>query len=179
MKTQNTVAKRLAKLPHIISLPEPLPEPPELKRLIEARLVEVSSEQSHLDFRNEDQALEFAVNKCVLAILEHHLTDLCAESPEVNQPLASPEPSKFSGPTKINFSQTTGSSGSDIPPQPHPTGSQVGPGGSDPVRGGSDPVDSVLLAPPFASFERRRLPASPSNFGRLCSGPCCFSEDVF
>jgi hypothetical protein len=72
----NPIAKRLARMPHVITLPAHTPEPHELARLIEARIAELHAEQLRLDLRDEDQQFEFGVNRCILAILKQHLDEL-------------------------------------------------------------------------------------------------------
>src|SRR2546429_8246132 len=84
----NPVAKRLARMPHVIALPAETPEPPELKRLVEARIAELNAEQLRLNLRDEDQAFEFAANKAILAILKQHLDELRHDFPEIDAPSA-------------------------------------------------------------------------------------------
>src|SRR5205823_3853067 len=81
----NPIGKRLARMPHIIALPAETPPPSELKRLIEARIAEIESEQLRLDQRDEDQAFEFAANKSILSILELHLAELHHDFPDEDQ----------------------------------------------------------------------------------------------
>ncbi|HEY6229039.1 MAG TPA: hypothetical protein VI282_18110 [Verrucomicrobiae bacterium] len=136
--TINPIAKRLARLPHIITLPAETPEPRELKRLIEARIAELNSEQLKLNLRDEDQAFEFGANKCVLAILKQHLTELRQQFPEIDTPPAETEipaitpippippmpalPTQF---TEKNNSELTEPGEPAIRPQQHPTEPEV------------------------------------------------------
>jgi hypothetical protein len=89
---QNPIAMRLARMPHIIRLPAKTPPPPELQRLIEARIAEIKSEQSHLDLRDEDQAFDFGANKSILSILQLHLAELRANFPAIDVPPPLPRP---------------------------------------------------------------------------------------
>jgi hypothetical protein len=147
----NPIAKRLARMPHIIRLPSETPPPPELKRLLEARIAEIQSEQNRLDLRDEDQAFEAAANKSILSILHQHLTELRSAFPEIDapptptppQPTPAPLPSISPiGPvcpispipptppmsaqlTKQKNAEITELTEPAIQPQPHPTEPQV------------------------------------------------------
>lgn len=82
----NPVAKRLARMPHVIELPAQTPEPRELKRLIEARIAELNAQQPRLNRRNDDEGMEFSANKLIISILDQHMDDLRRLFPEIDTP---------------------------------------------------------------------------------------------